>query len=73
MQPKPITVEYVAPGSYTGAFAPKPYAIIGEEPTAITPQAAPAIDDTPADADAVAADLQSVVSALVAAGVFTAP
>lgn len=73
LAPKPITVEYVAPGNYTGAYAPKPYAIIGEEPAAIDPQPAPAIDDTPADADAVAADLQSVVNALVAAGVFTAP
>lgn len=73
MQPKPITIEYITPLNYTGAYAPKPYAIIGEEPAAIDPQPAPTIDDAPADADAVATDLQSVVDALVAAGVFTAP
>lgn len=73
LAPKPITVEYVAPGDYTGAFSPKPYAIIGEAPTAIDPQTAPTIDDTPTDAAAVATDLQTVVDALIAAGVFTAP
>lgn len=73
LAPKPITVEYVAPGDYTGAYAPKRYAIIGEAPTAIDPQTAPTIDDAPADAAAVAADLQTVVDALVAAGVFTTP
>lgn len=36
----------------------------------VTPQTAPAIDATPADAAAVATDLQSVVTALIAAGVF---
>lgn len=43
----------------------------GSGGASITPQAAPAVDDTPADATAVATDLASVVAALVAAGVFT--
>ncbi len=68
--PKPITIEYIAPEDYSG-FSPKPFAVIGEAPADISPQAAPTIDDTPADAAAVAADLQAVVDALVAAGVFT--
>ena len=38
---------------------------------AIAPQAAPTIDSTPADATAVATDLQSLVDALVDAGVLT--
>lgn len=69
--PKPITLTQSS--TNPGAFAPKPYVVVGPIPGGVTPQAAPAIDDTPADADAVAADLQSVVDALIAAGVFTAP
>lgn len=38
----------------------------------ITPQPAPAIDPAPADPEAVAADLQALVTALTAAGVLTA-
>lgn len=38
----------------------------------VTPQPAPAIDPAPVDAEAVAADLQALVTALTAAGVLTA-
>ena len=69
---KPITMTQVDVGDYTGP-TPAPFVVVGTVPdTGITPQAAPTIDATPADAVAVATDLQSVVDALVAAGVFTA-
>lgn len=71
-KPKPITIEYIDPSNYEG-YTPQPFAIVGDAPAEVTPQVAPAVDPAPADADAVAADLQSVVDALIAAGVFTEP
>ncbi len=43
----------------------------GDGGAVITPQPAPAVDPAPADTTAVAADLQALVTALVAAGVLT--
>ena len=67
------TLKYVAPTVPEAnlPLAPEPVEIYGLGGS-VDPQAAPTIDDTPADAAAVAADLQAVVDALVAAGVFTA-
>ena len=70
--PKPVTLTQVDTGAYTGAYSPQPLVIVGSVPGEVTPQAAPTIDVTPADATAVATDLQAVVTALIAAGVFTA-
>ena len=66
MAGKPVTLT-------TGAnpnphLAPEPLIVVGG---GIDPQVAPVVDDTPADAAAVAADLQSLVDALVAAGILT--
>jgi len=75
VRPQPITLTQIDANNYTG-FTPKPVVVVGSLPgvgAEITPQTAPTIDDTPTDAAAVATDLQSVVDALVAAGVFTAP
>lgn len=44
----------------------------GDGGDSVTPQPAPPIDPAPADATAVATDLQELVDALVAAGVLTA-
>lgn len=68
--PKPISVTYTPEDDYEGN-APQPFVIVGEAPAEITPQAAPEVDSTPADAAAVASDLQDLVDALVAAGVLT--
>lgn len=77
-RPKPITLTQVDELDYEFEQAPAPFVVVGEIPGTgggdgpeITPQAAPVIDTEPEDADAVAADLVSVVAALVAAGVFT--
>jgi hypothetical protein len=70
---KPIALTQVAEEDYEGP-TPKPFVVVGDIPgtdAEIEPQAAPVIDDDPADAAAVATDLQAVVDALVAAGVFT--
>lgn len=70
---KPVVLTQMDAGEYAGP-APKPLVVVGEIPgtaSEITPQAAPTIDAEPADADAVASDLQAVVTALIAAGVFT--
>lgn len=67
LAPKP----YILQDAVDSAFEPQPISIEGL--VNIDPQPAPTIDDSPADAAAVATDLQSVVDALVAAGVFTAP
>lgn len=73
LDPKPVTLTQIDEGDYEGAFTPQPLVVVGDIPGAgITPQAAPAVDSTPADAAAVAADLQSLVDALVDAGVLTA-
>lgn len=75
MKPQPISLTQIDANNYTG-YTPKPVVVVGDLPgvgAEITSQPAPAIDPAPADADAVAADLQSVVNALIAAGVFTAP
>lgn len=65
--PKPLDLQ---PYSDPSGRAPKPVSIAGlGDP--VEAQEAPTIDSTPADPAAVAADLQSVVDALVAAGVFT--
>lgn len=50
-----------------------PIALYGadEGGSGVTPQPAPAVDPAPADATAVATDLQGLVDALVAAGVLT--
>lgn len=66
---KPITLTQT--DTNPSSWEPKPYVVVGSIPGAVDPQAAPTIDDSPADAAAVAADLQAVVDALVAAGVFT--
>lgn len=52
------------------ALAPEPVVIYGLA-GGVTPQPAPAIDASPADATAVATDLQALVTALQAAGVLT--
>ena len=67
---KPISLTQVTTESYSGP-TPKPMAVVGEIPGAVSAQAAPTIDESPADAAAVATDLQAVVDALIAAGVFT--
>jgi hypothetical protein len=69
--PKPISVTYGA--NPTPNVDPQPFVIVGDAPAAFEPQEAPVIDDDPADAGAVAADLQAVVDALVAAGILTEP
>lgn len=69
--PKPIALTQVDAEDYSGP-APQPFVVVGDIPgSSITPQAAPVIDPEPADLEAVAAALQDVVDALVAAGVFT--
>lgn len=71
MDPKPISLTQTDAEDYEGP-TPQPFTVVGTIPGAgITPQEAPVIDSTPADAAAVAADLQNVVDALVAAGVLT--
>lgn len=68
LAPKPVVITTAT--SNPSSFDPEPLVAVGDG-VFVEPQEAPAIDDTPADAAAVAADLQSVVDALVAAGVFT--
>jgi hypothetical protein len=74
--PKPITLTQVSTEDYDGAVIPAPFVVVGDIPgeggASVNPQAAPTIDGSPADAAAVATDLQAVVDALVAAGVLTA-
>lgn len=73
-QPIPIKLTQVDTVDYSGMFRPAEYVVVGSVPSTdavITPQAAPTVDPAPADAAAVATDLQAVVDALVAAGVFT--
>ena len=71
LRSKPISLTQVDAEDYDGQ-TPQPFVVVGTIPGAgITPEEAPAIDSTPADAAAVAADLQAVVDALVAAGVLT--
>lgn len=75
---KPITVTQIDSVDYEGP-TPAPFVVVGEIPiealeqadAEFTAQEAPVIDDTPADAAAVAADLQAVVDALVAGGFLT--
>lgn len=72
--PKPITLTQIDTEEYTSPNAPQPFVVVGSIPSTepeIDPQEAPSIDATPADAAAVAADLQAVVDALIDAGVFT--
>lgn len=68
--PKPITLTSGANPS--PGLDPEPYVVVGTIPGGVTPQTAPTIDPAPADADAVAADLQTLVTALIAAGVLSA-
>lgn len=68
MAAKPVTL--TAGANPNPHLAPEPLIVVGGLP-GIDPQAAPAVDDSPADAAAVAADLQGLVDALVAAGVLT--
>lgn len=67
---------YVVAASGTAQNAPAgavPINLYGADSgPGFTPQAAPAIDPAPVDAEAVAADLQALVTALTAAGVLTA-
>lgn len=70
--PKPVTLTRVDSAGYTSPLSPQPLLVVGEVPGGVTPEDAPTIDATPADATAVATDLQAVVNALIAAGVFTA-
>lgn len=67
--PKPITLTTVA--SITGPD-PQPMVVVGDINDIITPAAFVAVDETPADATAVATDLAAVVDALVAAGLMAA-
>lgn len=67
---KPVVFTQVDTESYTGP-EPKPLEVVGAVPGGVEAQAAPVVDASPADATAVATDLQSVVDALIAAGVFT--
>lgn len=53
------------------SLAPQPFVVVGGIPGTVTPQAAPTINAAPADATEVAADLQDLVDALVAAGVLS--
>ena len=68
--PKPITVTRVSTAGYTGTYRPAPMLIVGDG-VEVIPQAAPVVDATPADAAAVAADLQALVDLLIDAGVLT--
>lgn len=72
LAPKPITLSSGA--NPNPAFDPQPYVVVdgGDFGSGVDPQAAPTIDPAPAAAADVAADLQTVVDALVAAGVLTA-
>lgn len=72
LAPKPVTLTQTNAQNYEGGFDPQPLIVVGSIPGAgITPQAAPTIDAAPADASAVASDLQDLVDALVLAGVLT--
>lgn len=71
LAPKPVTLSSGA--NPNPSLDPQPLVVVdGGDFSGVSPQTAPTVDDTPADATAVATDLQSVVDALVAAGVFTA-
>jgi len=71
MDPKPISLTQVSEESYTG-LTPQPFVVVGDIPGAdFTPTEAPVINDEPADAGDVAADLQSLVDVLVQAGILT--
>ena len=69
--PKPISVTRVTADNYDGKYAPAPMLIVGDG-VEVVPQTAPPVDSSPADAAAVAADLQALVDKLVDAGVLTA-
>ena len=70
MNPKPITLTQA--DTWTGAGDPQPFVVIGTGNDMVDPAAFVAIDDTPADAAAVAADLEAVRDALIAAGLMAA-
>ena len=70
MDPKPITITQA--DTWTGAGDPQPLQVIGTGNAMIVPAAFVAVDDTPADAAAVAADLEAVRDALIAAGLMAA-
>lgn len=72
--PRPYVVAASGPAEDAPAGA-VPIDLYGQDSggggAVITPQAAPVINPSPADADVVAADLQALVTALTAAGVLT--
>lgn len=72
VSPKPITLTQVDTASYAG-YTPQPFILVGELPEgAYTPAAFTAVDTTPADAAAVAADLEALRDSLIAAGFMAA-
>ena len=67
---KPVTIVTTAADDYEGP-TPQPLAVIGDL-SLVEPQPTIVIDETPADATAVAVQLADVVAALEAAGILTA-
>jgi hypothetical protein len=70
MAAKPITLTTTAADDYEGPD-PQPFTVVGDG-ILVDPQTAPTVDTTPADATAVATDLNALRTALIAAGVLTA-
>lgn len=72
LAPKPITL--TVGDNPQPSLDPQPFVVVGGIPGTggpeITPQTAPAVDAAPEDPETVASDLQAVVAALIAAGVF---
>jgi hypothetical protein len=73
LQPKPVEITYVDPGSYTGRFDPKPLLAVQAAPqAAITPVEIPDVPASFADEDAIKDYLDDLVAALVSqTAVFT--
>lgn len=67
--PKPYTITTTAAADYEGP-TPQPITVIGDA-ILVEPQATIVIDETPADATAVAVQLADVVAALEAAGILS--
>jgi hypothetical protein len=70
-EPKPVVLTQSA--TNPSEYEPAPLVIVGELPVAaLTPAAFVAVDDSPADAAAVAADLIAVRDSLITAGFMAA-
>lgn len=70
VSPKPVVITQGA--NPTPGVDPEPLILVSSSFAMIDPQTAPAVDTTPADATAVATDLNALRTALIAAGVLTA-